>query len=1404
MEIWRHNAPVGTRTTRHGSIKFSTNPVAYAALLAAAVTVMCAQAAFADHTTVYVSNTPGSYILPWESESNCLDAGNCFDPSMVTVDVGGVVVWTNDDYAAHTVTSGDLATGGPDGAFDSGLYSPGGEFSHEFGVAGEYPYYCVIHPYMAGVVVVLEPDAYKEAVGDETVSVETPPNAELEDPVEPVPEQPFSVTAIFDSTVDFAALGGAADLEVFGAGNHTYLAVAAPNDDGVQIIDITDPASPAPVSATHDGVGGFDALGGAADLEVFGAGDRLYVVVAAPNDDGVQIIDITDPASPAPVSATHDGVGGFDALGGAADLEVFGAGDRLYVVVAAPNDDGVQIIDITDPARPAPVAAMHDGMGRFDALGGAADLEVFGAGDRLYVVVAAPNDDGVQIIDITDPARPAPVSAIYDGSGGFVLAGTQDLEAFGMGGQTYMAVTSGWNDGVQIIDVTDPASPAPVSAAFYGAGGFGALAGAAGIELLESVGRTYMAVTSPTYGGVQMIDITDPARMIPVSAAFDGSRGFGALAGAYDLESFSSGDSLYVAVASSQDSGVQIIDVTDQSHMAPVSAAFDDSKDFSALAGPQDLDVFYAEGSPYVAVAARGDDGIQIMDVTDPARPAPVSAIYDGTGGFDTLAGVYDLDVFGMEDRTYVAVAAPGDDGVQIIDMTDIARPAPVSAASDGSGGYAALDGTIGVATFSSGDRTYLAVAAFVDDGVQIIDVTDPARMAPVSAAFDSSGGYVALNGAHDLEAFSVGDRTYLAVAARLSDGVQIIDVTDPARMAPVSAAFDGSGGYAALDDARDLEVFAIGDRTYLAVAAYEDDGVQIIDVTDPARMAPVSAVYDGADGFEALDGAVAVGIFASGDRTYLAVAAFVDNGIQIMDVTDPARPAPVSAFLDGSGGFGALGGANGVGVFASGDRSYLAVASKTEDGIQIIDLALPAPAGSGAKTAGNGADGGDPPSESGPSEPAGMADPSGGDPPSESGPSEPAGMADPSGGDPPSESGPSEPAGMADPSGGDPPSESGPSEPAPVSAAFDGSGGFDTLGGASSLEMFSDGSRAYLAVAAHADNGVQIIDITDPATPAPFSAMHDGSGGFDALGGATDLEVFNAGSRPYMAVAAQNDDGVQIIDITDPARPAPVSAIYDGSGGFDALGGAADLEVFGARDSLYVAVAAQNDDGVQIIDITDPARPAPVSVIYDGSGGFDALGGATDLEVFNAGSRPYMAVAAQNDDGVQIIDITDPVRPAPVAAVFAGSGLALDAAYDLEAFRAEGRTYMAVVSQWNDGVQIMDVTDPASPAPVSAMHDGSGGFVALGGAADLEVFDAGSRLYVAVAAYLDDGIQIIDVADPASPAPVSAIHDGSGGFVALGGAADLEVFDAGDSLYVAVAAQSDGGVQIVAIAPPS
>ena len=101
------------------------------------------------HPTASVSNALGSSV------PGCEATNECFIPHYVTVDFGGEVTWTNDDTAAHTVVGGTLADG-PDGTFDSGLIMPGTSFSYTFEDAGVYPYFCVVHPWMEGTVVVGE------------------------------------------------------------------------------------------------------------------------------------------------------------------------------------------------------------------------------------------------------------------------------------------------------------------------------------------------------------------------------------------------------------------------------------------------------------------------------------------------------------------------------------------------------------------------------------------------------------------------------------------------------------------------------------------------------------------------------------------------------------------------------------------------------------------------------------------------------------------------------------------------------------------------------------------------------------------------------------------------------------------------------------------------------------------------------------------------------------------------------------------------------------------------------------------------------------------------------------------------------------------------------------------------
>ena len=70
-----------------------------------------------------------------------------FGPATLTVAVGTTVTWTNKDDIPHTVVS-------TDGAFKSKVLDTDEKFSFTFNKAGNYPYFCSIHPKMTAKVVV--------------------------------------------------------------------------------------------------------------------------------------------------------------------------------------------------------------------------------------------------------------------------------------------------------------------------------------------------------------------------------------------------------------------------------------------------------------------------------------------------------------------------------------------------------------------------------------------------------------------------------------------------------------------------------------------------------------------------------------------------------------------------------------------------------------------------------------------------------------------------------------------------------------------------------------------------------------------------------------------------------------------------------------------------------------------------------------------------------------------------------------------------------------------------------------------------------------------------------------------------------------------------------------------------
>jgi plastocyanin len=81
----------------------------------------------------------------------CEETNVCYLPYEITVTKGTTVSWMNADSAAHTVTSGTVKSGAS-GEFDSSLFMPGSVYEFTFNDAGSYDYFCIVHPWMTGIV----------------------------------------------------------------------------------------------------------------------------------------------------------------------------------------------------------------------------------------------------------------------------------------------------------------------------------------------------------------------------------------------------------------------------------------------------------------------------------------------------------------------------------------------------------------------------------------------------------------------------------------------------------------------------------------------------------------------------------------------------------------------------------------------------------------------------------------------------------------------------------------------------------------------------------------------------------------------------------------------------------------------------------------------------------------------------------------------------------------------------------------------------------------------------------------------------------------------------------------------------------------------------------------------------
>jgi hypothetical protein len=326
-------------------------------------------------------------------------------------------------------------------------------------------------------------------------------------------------------------------------------------------------------------------------------------------------------------------------------------------------------------------------------------------------------------------------------------------------------------------------------------------------------------------------------------------------------------------------------------------------------------------------------------------------------------------------------------------------------------------------------------------------------------------------------------------------------------------------------------------------------------------------------------------------------------------------------------------------------------------------------------------------------------------------------------------------------------------------------------MGEANAIEVA--GPYAYVAASTA---GLMVLDLSDPAAPRRV-------GGCETGDSVLDIALFD-----HYAVLA-SDRTLWVLDVAQPAQPGVV-----GSYAVPRQLQEVVLAVAGQHACLLETWADRNGwrhAGLEVVDLVDPTNPKALgeyAIVFPCEPDPNCQGYAWGLAV--AGSRAYVTEFWYEGGPVtvsggrfEVLDLSDPANPRLI-----GSSM-LPMTGDLSGVAVAG-SYAYVANGWHDEqagryrskVLLIDISNPAKPMPV----------VGMGSLYDTKLWVEGAYLkghYLFVAgAYLE----VFDVSNPMQPR-----HLGSGDL----GASLRDIALAGAHAY---AASGGEGLVVVDVSDPA
>lgn len=372
---------------------------------------------------------------------------------------------------------------------------------------------------------------------------------------------------------------------------------------------------------------------------------------------------------------------------------------------------------------------------------------------------------------------------------------------------------------------------------------------------------------------------------------------------------------------------------------------------------------------------------------------------------------------------------------------------------------------------------------------------------------------------------------------------------------------------------------------------------------------------------------------------------------------------------------------------------------------------------------------------------------------------------------------------------------------------------GLDTLDGVRGLAFCEWQGRSYALLTSMLDHALHVANIEDPARPLLQGTARHGEHGFQ-LESPSGLETMEIRGTPHALVASFTGDGLQIIRLDPPFEPHATAWAHQGDGGFDLLEGAHSVAAGTIADRAVAFVSAYRGGGVQVVDVGNPGAPRALAAARF-LGGPQALAlthvdDATGRAADSGAPSWVLLVCLYNGDAVQLLDVSDPERPQLLPRLSDGAGgyQALGAPSSASFIRTAAGLLALVTSETagraagapGGGLQVVDLANPARPRPVSAVALERGSkpaFAMLGGASSVAALAHGNCTLALVAGYDANGLQLVDLSTPSAPKDAGGLAHGAAGAL-LESPLAVRLVRVADIPYVFVAASKDDAVEVV------